>query len=1810
MRVLLTMNLPYTRVHGGTNRSNRALAAGLAALGHEVEAIVPALPTPSLLSHEQLLTELRDRGISVETRAGVDHMCLDGVRVRAVVAPEALRAQLLQRITDFRPDAILVSAEDPSQNLLSAVLARAAAPVVYLAHTPQLFPFGPASLYPSVSRTRLLGSAQGILTISQFVADYVKRWSGFESFLCHPPHYDLDASPLGDPKGRVLLMNASAIKGLDIFLELARKLPQVGFSALPGYATTSSELATLKSLPNVELRANREHLDDVLRGIGVLLVPTLWLEGFGMAAVDAMLRGVPVLAANHGGLVEAALGQAGLLPVRPIERFSTEVADNGLPLPLVPAQPIAEWLYALDRLTSDAEHYRQRSSAAREAALAFAGRASVAPLVDWLSESLTRPRLTVTTGASLSFQTPRDAMAQRLRRLEPSQRALLVGRVARSIKLRPKLLAIPVGGDREGPLSYAQQRLWFLQQLDPTSAAYNVPLAVRLRGPLAVDALRRALSAVVRRHAILRTTYHLRGHRLVQVVSDDDIVDFQPETAALAPSAVHEALDLEARRPFDLSRSAPLRVRLLRLTDQDHVLLLVAHHVACDGGSLSLLLHDVKQAYAQAVAGLGAELPPLPLQYLDYARWQRERPLVEDDVDYWRQRLDPEAERLDLANMKRPRRDGDARGQVYEFRLPTGAQRRVAEFSKSEGVTPFVTLLALFQTLLYRHGGRPDLVIGTVASSRERIELEPLIGLFVDTLPIRVELHPALTFRELVHAVQDRARDAQAHARVPFDKLVELLAPARNVGQTPLVQAMFVYGSDTPLEARLGDLSVEPLPVLTGAAKFDLTLFVSQHAEELRAGFEYRSDCFDPSAIEAMAQHYQNLLGDALTSHLSPLPRLAMLEASELAFLDRFAGARDVTGVGAPMIRQFEARVEERPDAVALWQRGQSLSYAELDERANRLAARLASLGAGPEHRVAVCLPRTFDLVAALLAVHKCGAAYVPLDPNYPKERLQLMASDCAALLVVTSSALAGSFTGWGGTQVLVDQVQSSVDLAPFDSRSAPLSPRALSHIIYTSGSTGRPKGVAIEHHSVSVLLDWARAELDPKWCDGVLASTSICFDLSVFELFWPLSSGGRVVLVENVLELPGLGEGASVRLVNTVPSAADALCRVQGLPASVACVCLAGEALPGELVDRIYQLPHVGSVYNLYGPSEDTTYSTYSLVRPGRTPPIGRPLPGTYVRIVDEQLSLVPPGNEGELLLGGAGLARCYFGRPELTAERFIPDPWPREGSEQPGSRRLYRTGDRVRFDPDGNLYYLGRQDEQVKIRGFRIELGEIEAVLKSHADVRDAVVLAQGNGADKRLVAHVVAQPELGESIRRKPRVKLANGLEVVFQRRSELDHFYADIFEEGTYLRHGLTIEPGDVVIDVGSNIGMFALFAGTRAPGVRVLCFEPVPQLCELLAANMALNAVDAKVFGMGVAERDEERSITFFPESSGMSSFYPDLDQEKEVLRHVFRNESARASGELDAIVSQQDELLDARLRGTVVTTRVTRLSSILRSEAIDRVDFLKIDVQKSERDVLDGIDAEDWLKIRQLAVEVHDFDGHLAQITALLEQHGFEVTAEQDPLFVGSIMYNLYARRPARVAAGARAPRKPAPLPLPPVQLRDLAGWLKQRLPAQLCPSSTVFWRELPRTPNGKLDRAALRQVDGAIVSAAPPAVSSELEATLLEIVRALLGNDRARPEDNFFDLGGHSLLLLDLQRQIRDRLGRALELVDFFRYPSVASLAGHLEAPATSSSAGSPSVAQELGVARRQKLQAQRQRRLRLPNELDDASPSKDETP
>ncbi len=908
------------------------------------------------------------------------------------------------------------------------------------------------------------------------------------------------------------------------------------------------------------------------------------------------------------------------------------------------------------------------------------------------------------------------------------------------------------------PASYAQRRLWFLDQLAPGSAAYNLPLAWRLRGPLDPAALEEALARIVARHEPLRTTFATDEEVPVQVVSPPAPpgtgFPFLPRInleALPAEQRECETLRLvedEAARPFDLERGPLFRAVLVRIGRGDHALLSTFHHIVSDGVSLGVFQRELAAFYragrAERHGRAALLLPDLPIQYADFAVWQRdwlEGEALGPQLAWWTAHLEGAPRVLELPFRARPA----VSRQHSAWRaagIPRGVANALREVGQGEGATRFMTLLAAFEVLLHFCTGREDLVVGTPVSGRTQVETEGLIGLFVNTLALRTDLSGVASFRELLARVRESSLGAFGHQDLPFERLVEELQPERSLALNPLVQVTFTLqerGTDRGLG--LEGVSAGPLRVAEdrgeGMAKFDLALFVEETPRGMAVRLDWDTDLMDEADALRLLESYQTLLAGIAEDPWRPLWSLPVLPETArhqllVEWNDSGSPWRDL-----PLAERFTAQAARTPDAVALVSGTEALSYSELDRRSNRLAWRLRALGVGPEARVGVALERTPALIAALIAVHKAGGAYVPLDPAYPRERLALILQDAQEGMddpvLVTTSPLLDRLPAFDGRVLLLDEPTEEGD-AEGDAPLPPLAgPGNLAYLIYTSGSTGRPKGVAIEHRSAAALLDWAAEVFAPEELSGVLAATSVTFDLSVYEIFLPLTRGGTVVLAENALALPELPARQSVTLVNTVPSAMGALARSNGISSSVRTVNLAGEPLKRALVDALYAVPTIESVYNLYGPSEDTTYSTWKRVpRDGGEPTIGIPVANTRALVLDRWLRPLPVGVPGELLLAGAGLARGYLNRPDLTAMAFVPDPF-RVGE------RLYRTGDLVRRLADGSLEFLGRIDHQVKVRGFRIELGEIESHLLAHPAVREAVVLALGEGAERSLVAYV---------------------------------------------------------------------------------------------------------------------------------------------------------------------------------------------------------------------------------------------------------------------------------------------------------------------------------------------------------------------------------------------------------------------------------------------------------------------------------------
>jgi len=898
--------------------------------------------------------------------------------------------------------------------------------------------------------------------------------------------------------------------------------------------------------------------------------------------------------------------------------------------------------------------------------------------------------------------------------------------------------------DRQA-LSYAQQRMWFLWQLDPHSGAYNLPGAVRLTGRLNLPALEQAFASLVERHETLRTVFQRQADdSLLQVPASAplviDHVDFSALPATQRELAVAQAAEQQSVLPFDLSVGPLLRVTLLKLADQEHVLLLTLHHIVSDGWSMNVLIDEFIRCYDAFDAGAQPQLAPLPIQYSDYALWQRrwlEAGEQARQLDYWQAQLGNEHPVLELpTDHPRPAMPS-YRGTRYEFAIDAQLAEQLRATAQKHNITLFMLLLGAFNALLHRYTGQTDIRVGVPIANRNRAEIEGLIGFFVNTQVLRTQLDGQTRVDDMLRAIKETALGAQAHQDLPFERLVEALKLERSLSHTPLFQVMYNHQPHVADIATVSTASGLALGVIEWEGRttqFDLTLDTYEKSGKLHAALTYANDLFDADTIKRMAQHWTRLLHGMVSDPTQRISDLPLLESAEYQRIVHDWNHADESYPQDLCVHELiSQQVAASPNALAVTCGATQLTYAELDIQANRLAHKLIELGVGPEVRVGVAMQRSENLLVALLAVLKAGGAYVPLDPDYPAERVAYMLEDSRALVLLTEPSVAATLTVTADTQVLLLDAMTWTEY-PENAPETGVTPDNLAYVIYTSGSTGKPKGVAIAHRNVLALIDWSASVYSREDIQGVLASTSVCFDLSVWELFVTLANGGSLIIARNALELPQLPARDQVRLINTVPSAINALQRDGQIPPSVRIINLAGEPLKQSLVDALYQQPNVEHVYDLYGPSEDTTYSTWTRREAGGRANIGRALKHTASYLLDAELQPVPQGVSAELYLSGAGITRGYLARPGMTAEKYVPNPFASNGE------RLYRTGDLTRYQADGTLQYVGRIDHQVKVRGFRIELGEIEARLLQQDAVRELAVLAQDGGNGQQLVAYIV--------------------------------------------------------------------------------------------------------------------------------------------------------------------------------------------------------------------------------------------------------------------------------------------------------------------------------------------------------------------------------------------------------------------------------------------------------------------------------------
>lgn len=898
--------------------------------------------------------------------------------------------------------------------------------------------------------------------------------------------------------------------------------------------------------------------------------------------------------------------------------------------------------------------------------------------------------------------------------------------------------------------SFGQERMWTVEQLEPGTARYNVSYTLRLRGSLDVGALVIALQQVVDRHEPMRSRYlkasdgtlkiEIAPHREISV----PLIDLSRFEPAVRDKMLADAVALDVNHPFELDRDPATRQVIFRLAADDHTLHITTHHIAFDGWSVDVLLRDLSSFYNAGVTGIEPKLPSLPITFSDFANWQRDLmsgPEGDRLLSYWKQELEGSTFALPLPT-DRPRPPAQTfRGAALPCAIPGPLVAAINDFCRQENVTVFMVVLAALYAVLARYTGQDDILVGSPGAARSILEVEDLIGFFTNTVLLRGRLGGNPTFLELLQRVRQTTLAARDHEDLPLQLVMEQISVERDLSRAALFQVMLVFqraydenhefvGLQTTLQRRRADTSL-----------FDLTFDLTPSDSAIEGAIEYNTALFDESTISRLWNHMISYLGRAIPAPHQKASSISLLPAAERSqLLDEF-NATGRTYRRICIHQFFEEQVQRTPHATAVLDGERRLTYEELNARANQIAHHLIGLGAGPDVPIAIYCERGESLIAGILGILKSGSPYVPLDPAYPRERLECILYDSGAKILLTEQSLEQTIPPFERSKIFLDSQGAAIDLERTDNPTSTASSHDLAYILFTSGSTGKPKGVALEHRTGATLIQWVNETYTPEERAGILFSTSVCFDVSTFEIFVTLSAGGCIIVAPSLLHLPTLPTRDKVTLINAVPSAIAALLRVGGIPDSVRTINLAGEAVTEELVEEIYSSTRVTRVNNLYGPTE-SSYTTYTHLPRGARIRIGRPIANARLYVLDAEQNPVPIGVAGELYVAGDGVARGYVNSPALTRERFIPDRFcPELG------RSLYKTGDLVRYLPDGNLLFLGRIDRQIKLRGYRIEPGEIESVLLEQPGISQAaVVLHEHSAGEKCLVAYLVGSKQGG--------------------------------------------------------------------------------------------------------------------------------------------------------------------------------------------------------------------------------------------------------------------------------------------------------------------------------------------------------------------------------------------------------------------------------------------------------------------------------
>lgn len=1330
-------------------------------------------------------------------------------------------------------------------------------------------------------------------------------------------------------------------------------------------------------------------------------------------------------------------------------------------------------------------------------------------------------------------------------------------------------------------LSPQQKQLWQRETNDKNHSPRPVQCEVVIEGKVDEQRLKKAIDAVVERHEILRTDFEIpAGMTLpLQIVHESlkpqfikkDLSDLP---APEQPAAVEKIFEEAKNFPFALEKSS-LNAYFIRLSASRNILILSLPALRADRQSMVFLTKEIVDLYRSE----GKDLDE-PFQYVDFAEWQNE--ILDSDENeegktFWREQKIKPSLRLYAERKNSP--DAKSLPRSLIKKIDGETLQRIKNAGVKQGIVAGAFLLACWQILLWQLSGESEFAVGLHVDGRKFQEMDAAVGVFGKFVPVSFRNIKNINFNGFLSQLKDSVAKSLNWYEFFDWKHVNAVA-SRQISREPAFDFCFDYFRK-PSEFRAGETVFRIERQYAWDEDFKIKLSCAEQNDSLVTEFYYDADKFKTEEIERIADGFHQLLESAVSN--------TSVEISELNFLSDGERRRLLQAFNQTEIayqrdvcphQLFEERARETPEKVAVVCEDNEITYGELNARANQLARYLRLRGVGPETLCGISVERSIEMILSVLAVFKTGGAYVAFDPAYPKERLDFMLRDAKPQLLITQKPLLNMLPENQSEVVLLDEDWSEIAKQDSENLQNTARPENLAYVIYTSGSTGNPKGVMITHGNLAHYAQSLPDSLGISSSDSYLHTASISFSSSVRQLMIPLARGASIIVatseqIRNPLALFELIRAARATVLDLVPSFwRNCLYVLNSLPSAdlralmdnhVRLALSASEPLPADIPRELKAKfkPEV-KLINMLGQTETTgIVAVYPIQNPSNQPagivPAGRPIGNTKIYLLDKKMRPVPFGATGEIYVGGAGVGRGYLNQPDLTAERFVNDAFAVAGSNS----KLYKTGDFGRYTETGQIEFLGRIDNQVKIRGHRVELGAIEASLRLHEAVHEAVVAVKTDAQNEpKLVAYVVPKIANAPTISGRERYRLPNRMFIAQQNKHETDFFYQQIFKDQTNFKYGIKLHDGACVLDVGANIGFFTMFVQSVWQNVKVFAFEPIPAIFETLKNNVTLYGKDTKLFRCGLAEESKEVVFTYYPNSSTQSGRYADEQEERDVLRTIIGN----VKSENDSELSEQyfDRLVENRIHGEKVVCPLKTLSQIIRENNLEQIDLLKIDAEKSEYDVLRGIEKGDWQKIRQITIEAHDKDGQLKKITDLLEENGFTVYAEDDAYIKDSGLYNVYATREPQNIVSPEKSGAPYAIPVFDEEILnagELRQFLKDKLPEYYLPANIVFLENLPLSPNGKVDREALPAPEEtrSTVEKGFVAPQDELQVRLTKIWEKLLGVHPIGIHDNFFELGGHSLLAVRLFAQIEKLFGKNLPLATLFEAPTIEQIAALL---------------------------------------------------